>query len=365
MYSFSIYKFKNEKSVNIFVGREYGIINFLLKEGYNIEKCAFCNNYAKIKIHWKIENDLYVIDFIEYPRGKYCTSKECPGKKLNPVSKEFLKKAYNLTDEEIEVKLKQKAKKGSNTLKERGWFDDISNNPFSKQYWIKKGYSEEESQNKVNERNHFKPEYWIKKGYSYKIADKLSKSCANTISLDSFIKKYGKEYGEKRYVETKNKMSKTLQENNKINPRHKYTFTHGGKSKEASTLFATLEKFCIKHNIKSEDIFYNNENKTKKEYWIKYKTDKVHTYFYDFFIKNKGLFIEYNGTRWHPDHRKHYRLINWRDVHTKEDYHKKLKNDLNKIKLVKKQGMKILVLWSSDGFDINLNKAKNFIIEYI
>ena len=366
MKNLSLTNFKTQRGLNVHISMIYGNTqNFLLENGYQLEKCAFCENYAKVKIHWKIENEYYVIDNIEYPKGKYCCSSNCPGKKLAPMSKEFLKKAKGLTDEEVKEVLSKKSKKAKDTLHEKGWYDDISNNPFSKEYWIKKGYTEEEAQHKVNLRNKYTKEYWINKGYSQKEAIINSKQSADTMSLHSFERRYGKEKGLKKYKETVDKISNSLRESYKNNPRRKICFTTGGKSNEAENLFVLLEKFCIKYGIKEEDIFYNNKEKTKKEYWIKHKTDKVHTYFYDFVLKSKCLFIEYNGTRWHPDHRKQERLLVWKDAHTKEDYRKKLKTDLNKIKIVKKHKMKILVLWSSDGFDTNLNKAKNFIIENI
>lgn len=70
-------------------------------------------------------------------------------------------------------------------------------------YWLKKGYSEEESLIKMNiafrENSVRCIEYWIKRGYSQKESLMKIKNIQDNTSLDSFISKYGEEAGKLRY----------------------------------------------------------------------------------------------------------------------------------------------------------------------
>lgn len=83
------------------------------------------------------------------------------------------------------------------------------------EYWLAKGFSEDEARNKVIEASKLQSirckEYWMKKGYTEEEAiEKISK-IQNTVSLSSMIARYGEKEGKIRYESYMNKVyAKTL-----------------------------------------------------------------------------------------------------------------------------------------------------------
>ena len=103
------------------------------------------------------------------PNAK-CNTTEEYRKSISPFSKSF-KNYVGLTDEEKEKKIRECFQSDR---------DDRNTNQVK--YWIKKGYSEEESKQKVSERQ-------------------------RTFTLEKCIEKYGEEEGIKRYTERQTKWS--------------------------------------------------------------------------------------------------------------------------------------------------------------
>ena len=188
---FSKDKFKSARSVLNYIGMNYiNHTDFLVKNGFCVDKCVFCDRYADTVIEIK-ENDTqwYVDSFSYYRNNKVCRNEECICSSLNPLSKEWLIKVKGLTEDEANDKLSSKNKKSANTQKKQGRFDG-ANNIFSKKYWVSRGYSEDEaleimrqkSKKSVNtlkengwfedkSNNPFSKEYWIKNGLSEKDAE--------------------------------------------------------------------------------------------------------------------------------------------------------------------------------------------------
>ena len=99
------------------------------------------------------------------------------------------------------------------------------------EYWLEKGYTEEEAkkkvsefQTKMNERRVLKysnkelakkinprcVEYWLEKGYTEEEAKKTISELQRTFSLEKCIKKYGEIEGRKRWEKRQRKWQKTL-----------------------------------------------------------------------------------------------------------------------------------------------------------
>jgi hypothetical protein len=396
---FKVSKFKNTKSLNIFIGKTLKKTQkeLLLENGYNIKKCGFCDNDSLVKIDWKIENNEYVISNILYPSGYYCKQKSCPGKNINPQSKEWLSKVKGLTQNQINEYLAKKSKKASNTLKSSGWYKDISNNPFSKEFWIKKGYSETDAQNKVNERvgksvntmsnngrykdisnNPFSKEFWIKKGYSetdaqnkvnernqfhplfynrrgYTMNDsiEMAKLASSTNSIDYYTKKYGYSIGNKKWND-RQKRWKGVYDIDRIAERYNVSIKKAAKIKEK-----ILENWCnnfkkCKYSKSSFNLFKSIYDELPEDLKIKCyfgdnefgKYDKKNNsyYFYDFVISNLNICFEYHGIKFHPKHKNK----EWRQLFTNKSYDEVTLNDNNKRTLLETQGWDYYVIWEDE-----------------
>ena len=85
--------------------------------------------------------------------------------------------------------------------------------PFSREFWVAKGYSEAEADFKRNSMRPIRKEYWIKKGYTEKEAIEKVSKVQSTFSLEKCIKKHGEKRGKEIWQSRQNKWQNTL--NNK------------------------------------------------------------------------------------------------------------------------------------------------------
>jgi hypothetical protein len=134
---------------------------------------------------------------------------------VSPYSREFWVNKINLKTNEYY------------TIQEAD-FERNSRRPIKKEYWISKGYSEEDAILKANETknknnksgnkstlnrskeqrkysSHRCKEYWLLRGYTEEDADRKVSQSQKTFSLDVCIKKYGEEEGEKRWLDRQEK----------------------------------------------------------------------------------------------------------------------------------------------------------------
>jgi len=163
-----------------------------------------------------------------------------------------------------------------------------SYSPFSNDF---KNYSEVEEKinfvKKVCDKKTYttRLDYWINKGFNEEESEKKLKERQLTFTLDICIEKYGEEKGRKVYTDRQKKWQKSLTENGNL----KY-----GYSKASQKLFYELLDF---YDIENREYLYfatkNEEYKLEKEeggIWL-----------YDFVdLKNKKI-IEYNGDQYHAN----------------------------------------------------------------
>ena len=242
--------------------------------------------------------------------------------------------------------------------KENGHFDDISNNPFSKEFWIKhKNMSEEEAQYKVNSRNHWckessninpaKIEYWHNKygiDLGNELRDNMSNKISYSLSLKGQIEKYGVEEGTRRY-------------------KHRITSTSGFtniKSKTAEHFFDELLDILICQKIDTSMVEYS-----KNKELMLYDTTNNTKYFYDFHLN--GIIIEYNGDMWHPRLERigETEFNKWKNPF-KNQSHKSAydvqNRDLSKIECAKQHGYYIIEVWDSE-VRINRDEILNYCLK--
>jgi hypothetical protein len=269
----------------------------------------------------------------------------------NPMSKNKLRDR-GMTEEEISKFGSDRALKAIETKREAGWYDDISNNVYSREYHLKKGLTEEETDQFIRSKNHNCKEFWVKRGYSEEEATEKSKKSADTISLTAKIDRYGEELGKIKYTETIENLS------NGWNPVCAGHFNFG-TSQAASDFFDE-----IKNNIPYKCYYKSKTNSEINKEW--YISIPKAIYFYDFTIIDLKLIIEFNGEHVHPrkDKLTEEQFLNWKHAFTKVSGVETYEKDQNKMYAATNLGYNILILWSRDPFEYNLKTALNFIKEH-
>lgn len=193
------------------------------------------------------------------------------------------------------------------------------------EYWVhRKGLSLEEAQEKRKEviknmhrKNSFywkngkeslfhsrttNINYWLKKGYSYDEAQEKLSERQRTFTLEKCIEKLGKEAGKKRWLERQEKWQKTMNDKSddeKAEINKKRTGKRTPFSKISQELF-----WSILFNLKEKNnIYFATINNGLADFsglnheYVLVNRDKL--YFIDFYDRNRNKIIEFNGYYWH------------------------------------------------------------------
>lgn len=192
-------------------------------------------------------------------------------------------------------------------------------------------------------------EYWINKGYSREEAEEKVSESQSTFSLKKCIEKYGEEEGKRIFTDRQNRWQDSLTNNGNLKR---------GFSKISQDLFYTLLNY------------YDNNEKKDIKFWShnnEFKIDKENggIFLYDFTdLRNKKI-IEYNGDMYHANPKK------YKKDDTPHPFRKDLKShqiweaDRQKIFEANKEGYEVLVIWDSDfrwgGKNKVLNKCLKFL----
>lgn len=253
--------------------------------------------------------------------------------------------------------------------------------PVNVEYWLKNGYTEEESilqiegqkmvslrgciarfgekegtkkweerenkRSEIGKKGSANIQYWLNKGYSENEAKIKLSIRQSTFSLEKCIEKYGKEEGLIKFNERQIKWQKTLYKNGKLK---------SGYSEVSQELFNKLiEKVDV------NDINYFLFAKKGGEFVL---SDDNGFYRYDFTdLKNKKI-IEYNGDDYHGNPNK-YKAEDYpnpfrKDLTAKDIWDK----DERKKLIANNKGFEVLVVWDSE-YKKNkqeiIDKCKNFL----
>ena len=216
-------------------------------------------------------------------------------KSRSPFSKDFV--GYkDVLDKESRVKEFAK-----NALKDR-----VSNNQV--QYWIDRGYSEDESKVKVSERQ-------------------------KTFTLDKCIEKYGEEEGKKVYTDRQNKWQNSLMEGGNLKA--------GYSSISQELFYSILKSYPLDEKLKK--VYFYTKN---SEYFISLKGGSFNVY--DFTDLNKKKIIEYNGDQYHGN------PSSFKASDTPHPFRKHItaeemwQKDVDKIKIAEENGFEVLTIWDSE-----------------
>lgn len=255
-------------------------------EGIDYVTCKWCGEKVK-RIYGKHINT--------YHKGKTTLDykKEFPGFSLTCLSdKQNTSKnsGKHMKQEKYRVLFSEKIKgeKNPNHKSKTSVQCRKENSPFSKEYYEKRGISENNRIDFINralKNRKFETtlQYWIEKGYTEFEAQKKLKERQTTFSLKKCIEKYGKEKGLERWKKRQEKWLKNYPFNN--------------YSKISQILFKQIyEK--IKDEFK--EIYFAEciDNGKNNEYRLNLK-DRI--ILPDFFIKDIRKIIEFDGIYWHKN----------------------------------------------------------------
>lgn len=179
---------------------------------------------------------------------------------------------------------------------------DSKNQVLCADYWLNKGYTIEEAEQKLNE------EYQKR-----------------SLSLEKYIERYGEEVGRRKFEDRQVKWQKSLKEH--------FEKCGDGRSPQSEFAIYLIERICRALKIR----------KPITEKYIKDKTTG-RAYAYDFCYKN--IIIEFNGDYWHMNPSKY--TADDINKTTKQRAVDKWNEDSYKKSLAEKYGYKVLVIWESE-----------------
>nr|DAJ42517.1 MAG TPA: very short patch repair protein [Caudoviricetes sp.] len=204
----------------------------------------------------------------------------------------------------------------------------INDLPIKIDFWLRKGYSEEDAKRLIKEHQHYASlfsakkikgsseytcrslSYWLRKGYSEEDAKKELKRVQGTFSLEKCIKKYGEKEGQQIW---KNRQDKWLQSLNNKNENEKNEINfRKGHSIESYMANGYSEKEAIKksreyynkrnnYSLISQKCFELLEEKYNGKFYYKLKNyeKQFNGKNVDCYEKNSKIVIEFYGDFWH------------------------------------------------------------------
>jgi hypothetical protein len=241
------------------------------------------------------------------PNHKTKTTEE-QRKERSPFSKNFIK--YNNENQVVEFSKKVNESIGP------------EKRPTRVEYWMKKGYTEEESKNIISKNQ-------------------------STFSLEKCREKHGDVKGKQIFLDRQNKWQKSLLKNGNIKC---------GYSEISQKLF-----YDIINNYKIEDrinVYFATKN---QEYFL---SKKGKFFQYDFTDNDKHKIIEYNSDMYHAnptiykieDHPHPYRKwLTSKDI---------WKHDDEKLKTAEENGYAVLTIWDSE-YRKNPDKVLSECLEFL
>lgn len=328
------------------------------KNRYRLTTCTNENCLAHNNMSYKVRMEsIFGKEFVDnFKKNKKKSSKLCIEYWVNK----------GLTEEESLLKVSEIQQKNSLLVKNRGvcskevvekkvgkeladvFFKKKSR--FCKEYWVSRGYSEEEAVSniknlqsayskisnndikKIRKRSWRCPEYWINVcGCTISEAKNIISEKQTFFSKEKCIEKYGKEQGLKVWEERQKKWQESLHNSGNL---------HVGFSNISQGLFEEILKF-----YKNEELDYVFYAKKNHEYSI--RSEEVN-YIYDFTDLNRRKIIEFQGDIYHGNPE----IFNENDTPNPYKKDKTCKNlweyDEKKKNIAKKNGFDVMQIWEND-----------------
>jgi len=326
------------------------------------DSCFFCGSKGK---------------FISVGKGyrNLCEKEECLKKSKKSHSVEGLMYRKFLTKEEAIIEFENQKNiqldsrmKTFSKIREINPDFDKERSRNCKEFWIKKGASEEESlikskevmkeihektseikkNNKEKDSTYYyettpmRIEYFIKKGFSEEEASQMLIERQTTFSKEICIKKYGEELGLKIWQDRQIKWLNTLDsktDEEKIEINRKKLDNCSGYSKISQKLFWDI--FNSYNFFFKEKLYFKEYN---REFFLLDKNKKWNAY--DFVSTHLKKCIEFNGDFWHanPDNNLESSIHRVKNKSNKQIWDE----EKLKIKTIEELGYKVLVIWESE-----------------
>jgi len=310
--------------------------------GFNIHRCGFCGEFAKIDIEIKFENykkrKEIIITKVTYPNNYYCKgqNENCDGKNYNPNSIVFVSKTRNIDNDNALILIHERNKSPFYSENYKN-IDDYKNYQSLENRLTKEKYLIFIK----NLKNSKTIEYYIDKfgKDNGELIWKNINNKKNSMSFDYFLKKNNFDY-EKSIIEYKNRIRS-------ICPNIK----NFGNYSPAS--FNFFKKLLTKIKITN---YLFGKNELILEYFD--ENNKKRKFYYDFVDLDNNIIIEYNGLIWHPNKEKmsNEQLNKWyfpfnksitvEDLNKKDEIKEKVALDNNYVQIS---------IWDCDNDDHNIN----------
>jgi hypothetical protein len=301
---------------------------------------------------------------------KYSIRKAKEANQIYSHSRRLEKNGYS--QEDIKKIMADSFSKGIATLKKRKDYSDIikkRNRGLTRNRYINTInpltgllYTSEESEKKYKEDQrkasqsanlsrkpesfNTKIEYYLAKGLSLEDAQSALFERQIKNGLDYYINKYGIEQGTVKYNNRIAKYSKKIKDARSSFPE-KWKTSSKRYSNSSKRFFDNLINDI--DYLKNLTIFYANN-----EHFIYDKINKK-IYFYDFYIEELNIIIEYHGIVWHPKHRDQ---PGWIHPYTKETSEKYYDLDIHKKILANSFGIDVIAIFE-DEITTNRNNIIN------
>lgn len=355
-----------------------------------IEKTVKIKEYTQIRDHTELLQFVIKTQDIKHIR---CISQE-----LNDI---FLKLFEQYENESMSLKRILTLTRGTWGKSNR-----------SVNYWIIRGYTAEEAKQKINfgqieaarkgrmklevlkdtdfdkwaETRSTRKEYWMKKGYTEDEAHEIISENARTGTLEKFIERAGSiEVGLRRFNEAQDRkrdswnkrsdVEKALINKSKAFNRGAYIEKYGLRAyyqlieSQAGICRASDQSLCLllpiignitKAGVLDEFTHYIGVGE-KKEWFIH---DGISIFMYDFCIPKLNIIVEYHGECWHPNINKltESEKKEWKHPFGKS-YNACLEKDNTKRELAQRKGFTLFEVYSSEDIDSRVTEISNFIIE--
>ena len=186
--------------------------------------------------------------------------------------------------------------------------------------------------------------FWMNKGYTYEESvDKVRKIQA-TNTVEYYVKKYGYEMGVAEYNDRNSSWGVLMRD-----LREKSGKVGNSYSKAATTLFETVIRRLSDDGIVFDKVCYG-ENE-----FSKWDTEYNRVYFYDFVINDIKLCVEYNGIMFHPKDGDY----DWKCLFSGKSYDEVYAYDKRKQQLIKDFGYELIIVWEDDVFEKSVVKIVN------
>lgn len=320
------------------------------------DKCFFCGNKGK---------------FISISKGyrNLCESKDCMKLSFNSHSVEGIMYRKFVSREEAEVIFEKENKrqleeriKTQKKLRKNDPLWDKKRSRNCKEFWIEKGFSEEDAINKSKEvmneihektshklksnpkkyasKYPTKVEYYLKKGYTESEAKKKISKIQNRFSKEICIQKYGDRKGIEIWLKRQEKWINTMDsksDEEKVEINRKKLFNNSGYSKISQELF-----WKIHSNYKSNNIHFEELNCEV----IRYDKKNEKHYRYDYVDFTLKKCIEFNGDYWHCNPIKYNENFNHPII--KMSANEIWEKDKMKIEWMENRNYSVLTIWESE-----------------